>query len=121
MAVSASGDGVCNVYSVRKGVFIRTLSATNQSISTISTITLSPEGYIVFPAISHNQVNSHLLVDFLLNYILQSVSYLHLFSPNGKTLAVDCVDAFIKCVAIEGDRIATADNYGNVEVRRLFR
>ena len=56
MAVSASGDGVCNVYSVRKGVFIRTLSATNQSISTISTITLSPEGYIVFPAISHNQV-----------------------------------------------------------------
>ena len=57
MAVSASGDGVCNVYSVRKGVFIRTLSATNQSISTISTITLSPEGYIVFPAISNNQVN----------------------------------------------------------------
>jgi len=105
MAVSASGDGVCNVYSVRKGVFIRTLSATNQSISTISTITLSPEGYIVFPAISNNQ----------------NVSYLHLFSPNGKTLAVDCVDAFIKCVAIEGDRIATADNYGNVEVRRLFR
>jgi WD40 repeat protein len=104
MAVSASGDGVCNVYSVRKGVFIRTLSATNQSISTISTITLSPEGYIVFPAISHNQ----------------SVSYLHLFSPNGKTLAVDCVDAYIKCVAIEGNRIATADNYGNVEVRRLF-
>ena len=70
MAVSASGDGVCNVYSVRKGVFIRTLSATNQSISTISTITLSPEGYIVFPAISHNQVNS-LSTTTILKYFIE--------------------------------------------------
>ena len=46
---------------------------------------------------------------------------MHLFSANGKTLAVDCVDAQIKFVAVDEDRIVTGDNLGNVEVRRLFR
>ena len=36
-------------------------------------------------------------------------------------LAVDCVDAQIKFVAVDEDRIVTGDNLGNVEVRRLFR
>ena len=58
MAVSASGDGVTNIYTVRKGVFIRTLQATNQSISAIPSITLSRDGYIIFPAISKDKVRS---------------------------------------------------------------
>ena len=57
MAVSASGDGVTNIYTVRKGVFIRTLQATNHSISAIPAVTLSRDGYIVFPAISRDQVS----------------------------------------------------------------
>ena len=57
MAVSASGDGVTNIYTVRKGVFIRTLQATNQSISAIPSVTLSRDGYILFPAISKDQVS----------------------------------------------------------------
>ena len=35
-------------------------------------------------------------------------------------LAVDCVDAQIKFVAVDEDRIVTGDNLGNVEVRRLW-
>ena len=57
MAVSASGDGVTNIYTVRKGVFIRTLQATNQSISAIPSVTLSRDGYIIFPAISKDKVS----------------------------------------------------------------
>ena len=118
MAVSASGDGVTNIYTVRKGVFIRTLQATNQSISAISSITLSRDGYIIFPAISKDKVS---FTYRSYTECSQSVSYLHLFSANGKTLAVDCVDAQIKFVAVDDDRVVTGDNLGNVEVRRLFR
>ena len=34
-------------------------------------------------------------------------------------LTVDCVDAQIKFVAVDEDRIVTGDNLGNVEVRRF--
>ena len=49
------------------------------------------------------------------------MSYLHLFSVNGKALSVDCIDSKLEHIAVEGDRIVTADNRGNVDIRNLFR
>ena len=40
-------------------------------------------------------------------HCFKAVSYLHLYSVNGKTLAVDCIDSYIKFVAIEGDRMVS--------------
>ena len=56
MAVSASIDGVCNIHTVRKGVFIRSLSPTNHGLTSITSLTMSNEGYIVFSALSQHQV-----------------------------------------------------------------
>ena len=49
------------------------------------------------------------------------MSYLHLFSVNGKALSVDCIDSKLQHIAVEGNRIVTADNRGNVDIRNLFR
>ena len=47
--------------------------------------------------------------------------YLHLFSVNGKALAVDCLDTQLEQIAVEGNRIVTTDRRGNIEIRNLFR
>ena len=56
MAVSASIDGICNIHTVRKGVFVRSLAPTNHGFSTINSLTMSHEGYIIFSALSANEV-----------------------------------------------------------------
>jgi hypothetical protein len=49
------------------------------------------------------------------------MSYLHLFSVNGKALSVDCIDSKLENIAVEGNRVVTTDNLGNIEIRNLCR
>jgi WD40 repeat protein len=103
MCVTAGADGICNVHTVRTGAFVRTLSSTNQGLSSITALSLSSEGSIVFSSLN----------------LKNEMSYLHLYSVNGKILAVDCIDNKIELVETENDRLVTADRNGLLEIRCL--
>lgn len=52
---------------------------------------------------------------------LQEKLYLHLYSINGKHLAVDCLEAKLNHMTVSGEFLITGDVKGQLMIRELFR
>ncbi|XP_071791552.1 neurobeachin-like protein 1 [Asterias amurensis] len=112
MAVSASKDSTVIIHTIMKGHYVRTLrpSALNLPLPiSIPCLTISNEGHIAaLCAPLHSKKNT------------QDVCSLHVYSINGKHLSTAIVSSKINHLDSIGEFLLTADDKGDVTIRRMF-
>ncbi|XP_066264160.1 neurobeachin-like protein 1 isoform X5 [Branchiostoma lanceolatum] len=110
MAVSASKDGTCNMYTVRKGHYMRTLRppCTNPSRLTLPRLALSEEGHIVLYA-----------KEQLGRVTNECTHSMHLYSINGKLLSSESLPDPLVDMATSMEYVVTGNEKGVLTVREL--
>ncbi|XP_077975013.1 neurobeachin-like protein 1 isoform X3 [Styela clava] len=109
MAVSSSKDGTCIIHTVRKGNYVRTIQPMSNCSDplVVPYIALSEEGHIALYAHTKKDAKEEKL-------------YLHLYSINGKHLAVDCLESKLNHMTITGEFLISGDVKGSLVIRELF-
>ena len=102
MAASGSEDGTVNVYTIKEGQYMRTISPRNSSNFTVSHLKLSYQGHLVFSGHS------------------KEVHSLHTFTVNGHELHSASVAHRITSVVTVDDFLMTGDENGDLMLRDLF-
>uniref|UniRef100_H2YXH0 BEACH domain-containing protein n=1 Tax=Ciona savignyi TaxID=51511 RepID=H2YXH0_CIOSA len=109
VALSSSKDGTCVVHTVRKGHYVRTIRplANNPHHYTVPSIALSEEGKIVLYARIKKDCG-------------EEKHFLHLYSINGRHIALDCLESRLGHMTVCGEHLVTGDVHGSLVVRELF-
>jgi hypothetical protein len=109
IALSSSKDGTVIIHTVRKGNYVRTIRplTNNPHLYSVPSIAMSEEGKIVMYARTKKEAN-------------EEKHFLHLYSINGKHLALDCLEAGLGHMAIFGEHLVTGDIQGVLIVRELL-
>ncbi|XP_078489274.1 neurobeachin-like protein 1 [Ciona intestinalis] len=109
VALSSSKDGTCVIHTVRKGHYVRTIRpiSNNPQHFTVPSIALSEEGKIVLYARSKKECG-------------EEKHFLHLYSINGRHIALDCLESRLGHMTVCGEHLVTGDVHGVLIVRELF-
>lgn len=103
LAVSGSEDGTVNVFTVKEGVYLRTLIPPDPGFYfTISHLAVSTQGQIVFSGHSRD------------------VHSIHVYSLNGRWLASEAVLHRISALAVDDAFLMSGDENGDLVLRDLL-
>lgn len=103
LAVSGSEDGTVNVFSMKEGIYMRTLIPPDPGFYfTISHLAISSQGQIVFAGHS------------------KDVHSIHVYSLNGRWLASEAVPHRISALAVNETFLMSGDENGDLVLRDLL-
>ncbi|GAB6029770.1 Neurobeachin-like protein 1 [Chamberlinius hualienensis] len=106
VAVSSSKDGTVNVYTMRDGLYLRTLRPFTDTISyEITNLSLSLQGYIVFSTVKAETK--------------QNKYAHHLYSINGRYIWEEALNASTVCLVAAGDYIVSGNSKGQLNINEL--